>query len=225
MDTLKLEHCKEKPFIICEFCGKKRVKDWKGLTPPRFCSKSCSAQWRAGTQEGRNHHVRMGEASVRATGGLKERWKTAAFREVAVRRMKVSNPMHDDATRIKAGETKKGRPFPAARGGNGKPMPIPQLLLMELTGLLPEYSVGVPRDIRGRISRAPKCYKIDLASPQSMLAVEIDGQGHHALKVRKADQKKDGILSLLGWTVLRFSNKEVIDDPQAAAAKIRTFMT
>ncbi|WP_369123507.1 endonuclease domain-containing protein [Butyrivibrio sp.] len=60
----------------------------------------------------------------------------------------------------------------------------------------------------------PTHYKIDIALPQYCLAIEIDGNSHCALSRQEQDRKKEKFLSLHGWTVLRFSNQEVISDPE-----------
>jgi hypothetical protein len=97
---------------------------------------------------------------------------------------------------------------PHIQGGNGRPMPIPQKNLLDALGKgwIGEFVV-LPRT---REPGYPTHYKIDIANPQKMIAVEVDGYSHVA-EVRKAqDAKKDALLRHLGWTVLRFTNSQVL---------------
>ena len=64
----------------------------------------------------------------------------------------------------------------------------------------------------GRGSGYPTHYKLDIANPDFMMAVEVDGPSHSSLERKAQDAKKDRFLRSLGWTVLRFTNQEVMDD-------------
>ena len=44
-----------------------------------------------------------------------------------------------------------------------------------------------------------------------MIVIECDGPSHHAMKVKASDKKRDAKLNSLGWTVLRFSNKAILN--------------
>ncbi|WP_370638500.1 endonuclease domain-containing protein [Deinococcus sp. 23YEL01] len=50
-----------------------------------------------------------------------------------------------------------------------------------------------------------------------MVAVELDGSSHSSRSRQAQDQKKDALLRSLGWTVLRWSNKAALSDPEACA--------
>lgn len=54
--------------------------------------------------------------------------------------------------------------------------------------------------------------KVDIAFPEIKLAVEIDGGVHRIPKAMERDRHRTKILESLGWTVLRFWNKEVTQD-------------
>jgi very-short-patch-repair endonuclease len=70
-----------------------------------------------------------------------------------------------------------------------------------------------------------KHYKADLADPSRMLVVELDGSSHNSPKARARDAKKDKALSLLGWSVLRFSNQMVMENTDSVVETIASFMT
>lgn len=104
---------------------------------------------------------------------------------------------------------------PPVQGGNGRGMTEPERLLAELTGLTP---VIVPTGSRGQ--GYPTHYKIDLGDAALRLAVEIDGMSHKALSRREQDRKKEAFLRGLGWTVLRFSNEQVLGSPTDCAQTV-----
>lgn len=62
-----------------------------------------------------------------------------------------------------------------------------------------------------RGSGYPSNYKLDIANPQVMLGIEVDGSSHTTVERQAQDAKKEEFLSGLGWTVLRFSNREVTE--------------
>lgn len=61
-------------------------------------------------------------------------------------------------------------------------------------------------------------YIVDLACRTAKIAVECDG-GHHATQ-GAADAVRTRYLEAQGWTVLRFWNSDVLDDPDGVAAFI-----
>ena len=131
-------------------------------------------------------------------------------KEYASDRMLKNNPMRNAETREKVSKTlKKIGHKPCIQGGNGKPMPIQQQMLLEkLEGLGFVAECAVPTKM-GRYSGYPTCYKIDLGNPQLKLGIEIDGNSHCSIKRQEQDKKKTDLLATLGWQVLRFKNKEV----------------
>ena len=46
----------------------------------------------------------------------------------------------------------------------------------------------------------------------AMIAIEIDGASHCALARQGQDRKKQALLESLGWIVLRFTNRQVLED-------------
>ena len=164
-----------------------------------FCDKACSTAWkRTATSIARE----LEPESLR----LHRRLECST-------RMKVKNPMWMPGV---VERTAHHRP-PTRRGGNGAGMTQPQRLLSEaLPDLSPEYPVTVGR---GRHAGYPTAYKVDLAHPPTKLAVEVDGHSHYG-KRKVLDAKKDGLLTELGWTVLRFSNAEVTADTVGCALTV-----
>lgn len=96
---------------------------------------------------------------------------------------------------------------PKIRGGNGQVSEHEEALAERLG---PKYirQYAIPTMARSKGLDMPTCYKIDFADPESMIAIELDGNSHFSR--REQDKKKDLFLASLGWTVLRLSNEEVL---------------
>lgn len=60
-------------------------------------------------------------------------------------------------------------------------------------------------------------YIVDIACRQARLAVELDGSQHLE---SPADARRTGFLEAQGWTVLRFWNREVAENPEGVAEAI-----
>jgi hypothetical protein len=124
-------------------------------------------------------------------------------------RMTARNPMRNPVWREKAKTTLRAMGWrPPIQGGNGKPPPWPQLLLASVLGW--EMELVVPCRM-GKGNGYPTCYKLDMGNRELMVGVEVDGFSHSADSRRGQDEKKGEFLSGLGWTVLRFSNRQVTD--------------
>lgn len=116
-----------------------------------------------------------------------------------------NNPL----VRAKTTSALRGRTF-LSRGGNGK-LTLPQKILAIATGMQMEYAISTS-PAKGKFPSLPTSYKVDLAEPQSKLAVEVDGRSHLTKKWKFLDKRKTEVLNYLGWRVVRFSNEEVLAD-------------
>lgn len=142
---------------------------------------------------------------------------TDAHKAILSARMKEDNPMRDAATRERVSESLRAMGHrPPVRRGNGHGLTEPQRLLAEALGWPTEVVVLTGPRRKG----IPTCYKIDVANPDTRIAVEIDGASHCALSRQAADRRKESFLHGEGWTVLRFSNQEVMADTEACARTV-----
>ena len=94
----------------------------------------------------------------------------------------------------------------------GKPLTIPQKNLVE--ALEKKYYVETEFVVPTKIKRGlgyPTCYKIDIALPWEMIAIEVDGNSHCSLEIQTQDKKKEDFLRGKGWKVFRFKNEEVTE--------------
>lgn len=112
---------------------------------------------------------------------------------------------------------------PPIQGGNGRALPEPQRLLLEALGgeWQAEFRQGVPQELRLEFSTGVRNYAIDIANCSQKIAVEADGATHNSPKARETDARKTAILSRLGWTVLRFSNQEILADLAGVGTRCR----
>jgi hypothetical protein len=131
---------------------------------------------------------------------------------------KASNRMFDPAVRKKVSQTlQKIHHKPKIQGGNGRGFTVPQSILLDKLG---DGWFGEHVVCTGKCKGYPNHYKIDIANPELMVAIEVDGLSHQALSVKAKDKKKQEKLESLGWKVLRVSNKEVLNTLDTVIQKV-----
>jgi very-short-patch-repair endonuclease len=65
-------------------------------------------------------------------------------------------------------------------------------------------------------------YIVDLACVEKKLVIEVDG-GYHDL-IGTKDLQRQEVLTKLGWNVIRFSDKDIEDNAEAAARLIANYL-
>ena len=192
----------------CAWCGTIFRPSSVSQKLQRFCGRSCSAKWRMNTPEYKKKvhtkevHARIGK---KVSIWLKSDNPTAIKQ---IERIRALNPMSNPETRAKASVTlRKMKHKPSERGGNGHGMTLPQQIMMDaLSGnWIPELAISLGK----RKQNFPTCYKVDLGNIDLKIAIEIDGNSHYS-RLEK-DKKKDLMLVSLGWKVLRFWNKDILN--------------
>lgn len=178
------------------------------------------------TSNQRSYFKRSGRAICSGpcrTAALKTRRRGSPPEEERRRlseRMRTRNPMQDPEVRSRMSETLRLRGHrPRRRGGNGRGPTEPQRLLAEALGWEMEFVVKTGRP---RQAGRPTHYKLDIANPHLMMAIEVDGGSHCPLARQEQDARKSAWLIGAGWQVLRFSNQEVTAD---LAACVQTVMS
>lgn len=63
-------------------------------------------------------------------------------------------------------------------------------------------------------------YIADFYCPKSKLVVEIDGGQHYSAEGKKKDMERDDYMTRPGITILRFSDREILEDLEAVLEKI-----
>lgn len=185
----------------CEQCGKPtqrgmhhghRWGPWK-----KFCSAKCRA------------------IKARKTIKAVNKKYMSKFKVLRSKHMLENNPMKSIVSRNKMSATHKALGIrPIVRGGNGQKMPVPQRMLLAALGegWYAEHSVATKLRSKGY----PTCYKIDIANPVKMIAIEIDGGSHGTLIAQKRDKIKQTFLVNKGWKFFRFTNKMILGDIELA---------
>jgi very-short-patch-repair endonuclease len=67
-------------------------------------------------------------------------------------------------------------------------------------------------------------YIVDFCCPSEKIIVEVDGSYHGEVQRIKKDEERDEYLQSLGFTVIRFENRQVFQDPDFVRDEIRKAM-
>lgn len=210
-------HLKKRKTSVCLEC--KTLISYTPSHPKRFCNTSCSAIHR-----NKNPKVRLNlSQKMKAVWATKAHPRKGAKCQKSSNRMKKNNPMRNPDTVEKMRKSLQGRTF-LSRGGNGK-LTKPQLLLHHLSGYPMEHVIPIGNRAPQSEKSPPNHYKVDLAIPHVKIAIEIDGESHKTKLWRFLDKRKTRILNHLGWSVLRFWNQQVTENPSQTFRTIQRFTT
>jgi very-short-patch-repair endonuclease len=83
-------------------------------------------------------------------------------------------------------------------------------------GGLPAPAVQHPVTARG------VRYRLDLAYPEVLLAIEYDGADHRTQQRARRDLVREAALTALGWHILRFDADVVLFRPDRIAVAVRS---
>lgn len=75
---------------------------------------------------------------------------------------------------------------------------------------------GISHDVQVRVG----CYFVDFQITPFRLAVEVDGGIHSEAKNVAYDAKRTKWLNKAGWTVIRFTNRQIADDVEGVVRQI-----
>jgi hypothetical protein len=183
----------------CFMCGKPVNRHPASMTAYRmtgrgYCSTQCSNAYRS----------KISSTTMARTN-----------REYASDRMKTRNPMRLPESRAKMSATLQAIGHaPKLRGGNGRPPTEAERTLFAMFA-----SIGFEPQVNIRTGYGPgngvypTVYKPDMGNWALKIALEADGSSHTSHERRAQDVKKDAFLRGLGWTVLRFSNEQILKRP------------
>ena len=191
----------QKPMFLTNYREKSRFQK----TGRAYCSRSCSSAYQA---------------------LVSSKTMTRTNKKYASERMKQNNPMHRQEIRRKVSTTLKEMGHsPKLRGGNGRPPTEAEIKLYELfypSGFKLQTIVktGCYRGTNGY----PSHYKIDCGHINMKIAIEADGLSHSTLNRQEQDRKKEQYLTGLGWKVFRFTNREILENPEMVLSTILKWM-
>lgn len=170
----------------CSVCGRTwtRLMSTKDQRPRRTCSLPCTRQRSSETMAATN-------------------------RVHASERMLARNPMRRPEVRAQVSATLKAIGHqPKLRGGNGRGPTVPEeTLATRLSRDVEGIAIGltVPTGQRGPV---PTHFKLDVSHFASRVVIEVDGVSHKGRQDQ--DRRKDEWLTGHGWSVLRFTNQQVM---------------
>ena len=203
---------------VCGECGETFFRKER----QQFCSYQCSALNReknlspevrqAKSAKMKQHWVDHPEQHEKSSQALRDMaLNNEEFRAKVKKRMTENNPGSNPEVAARAQVTKleRGVTYLHLNGGNGTGMTRAEKLLSEALDWSTQVSVPthMPRG-----SGYPYHYKLDVANEALMIGVECDGQSHLSIERKKQDMKKEELLASLGWTILRFWNREIEND-------------
>jgi very-short-patch-repair endonuclease len=79
---------------------------------------------------------------------------------------------------------------------------------------------GLPPCVQHPVTAQGRNFRLDLAYPAALLAVEYDGGHHRDAEQALADLEREALLTALGWKVLRFRAAAVLFRPRVLAARV-----
>lgn len=68
-------------------------------------------------------------------------------------------------------------------------------------------------------------FRLDLAWPELLIAVEVDGTQHEDLDIRGRDARRTEALELLGWTILRVRTQHLATDLARVLTQLRNLVS
>lgn len=136
-------------------------------------------------------------------------WRKQRFCSISCSK-RHENAMMSPVTREKVSQTMRRLGHqPRLRGGNGRPMPAVQQAMLSLLGTQWVAEHAIPTRMP-RTKGWPTCFKIDLANPTRMIAIELDGHSHETPSRREQDRRKTAFLAASGWSVVRVTNERAL---------------
>lgn len=157
-----------------------------------YCSRSCSksAMWKSSTPQEKAARIKKVATALKG----RPSWN-------------LGIPCRPETKMLLSGIHLLSKHRPKVRGGNGKVAPSEALAAEMLPKTwVPQFAISTNKP---RGSGYPTHYKADFANPRLRKVLEIDGNSHTSRK--SLDAKKDALLCSLGWSVLRVSNKQVLE--------------
>lgn len=182
----------------------------------RCCSRSCTRK---------NVHRSNPEIAKKSMAAARAAWARPDVAEkMKAWQLSPENPIHRAESRKKSQEKLRAAGWPNfLRYGK---VPEIQQSLADCLGLpvdVPVRANDLNGRSRSRMERAyrPYWYLLDIANIELKMNVEIDGNSHRSRQRVERDRKRDSTLNRLGWTILRFSNRQVTENMAEVILKIQ----
>jgi very-short-patch-repair endonuclease len=91
-----------------------------------------------------------------------------------------------------------------------------RLLEIETRSPLEDAFLHLCHDLpRPRVNESVEGFEVDFHWPEQHIIVETDGHEHHGSRAAfERDRERDQTLIAAGWTVLRFTHRQISDAPE-----------
>jgi very-short-patch-repair endonuclease len=83
---------------------------------------------------------------------------------------------------------------------------------------------GLPPRVQHPVTVGGRAFRLDLAYPEAMLAVEYDGGHHREAAQALRDLEREGLLTAAGWKIIRFDAATVLCCPGRLVARTRVLI-
>ena len=91
---------------------------------------------------------------------------------------------------------------------------------LEHLGIEALLAHGLPQPVRQHPLPGPLPGRVDLAYPEALLLVELDGATHMLMETSRHDQRRDAAAAVAGWQVMRFGWELVRYDAEWFATSV-----
>lgn len=68
-------------------------------------------------------------------------------------------------------------------------------------------------------------YIADFCYPRAKLIIEVDGDIHDNPDVKEYDKERTGFLEAVNYKVVRFTNRQILEDPESVVDEIKTHLS
>ena len=199
--------------------AERRVRSSRGLRVHRsnLVAEVARARGLPVTSVARSLIDTWGEAHrTRALRGFDGVARDAVFRATRERRIAVAElQVHVDVRPELPGRTALAELLGFIAGGCESPLEIFAVRHVLAVPGLP------PCEQQHRLLLPGGPVRLDAAWPEAKIAVELDGAAFHSSpEARERDLRRDAALAALGWVVLRFSYRRLMQEPEACRKEI-----
>lgn len=197
----------------CKFCGRELRR---GQGPIKYCSKQCQmATWKKACHWCKKEFIPSEQRVIFCSRSCGAKWKCSQpeimARMIAGKDLEALGRAISLRIRSNPAEIERrralGRKLQHPWRGN---ISAPTRHEAQVLALFPEaqWAFQVATGESSKLGR-PHYYRMDVAWPDIKLDVEIDGTNHDAPKQKLKDAERTRFLNGRGWSVLRFTNREV----------------
>lgn len=219
----------------CDNCGKDlnryntKFYNNKNKSNRFYCNHSCKTQYEHDNHIGCDlvDYDEIGKKGSKTLKALYNDKNSTLYKHK--QNMIKNNPMFKEDIKNKMTQTlrklsKDGKLKNNFKYGNGHISKAESFILEDMIKLGFSYNKGIHTKKYKELypeSKIPIVYKPDYINKESKIAIEIDGNSHKRTKIKLLDEKKEKVLKFYGYTILRFSNEDVLSNKENVLKEIK----